>query len=302
MKATILRGLSGSGKSTYAEECVENNPVTFEVNRDELRRIELNVPYDENLWKVYSKFNNKVEDRVSERIRDDVLYYAECKYNIIDSDINISQKRLRSKIEFYESLGYEVEVILLDEDVYECIDRDSKRRDSVGSKVIFKQYLKLKECERDKDRNGAWKDRSKRNCVVADLDGTLARNVTRDIYDYTKVYEDQAREEVVCMVKAVAEKYDADIIFCSGREDKGSCFYSTLKWLQEIAGFGLFFTLYMREENDSRKDSMVKKEFLDCIREEYNIVAWFDDRPQVCDMLNDNGVNVISVADQRLRF
>lgn len=301
MKATILRGISGSGKSTFAKEYIKNDLDTFEVNRDKVRRHLFNVDQNTNLWSVY-KLNKKNEQEVSEYIELLMGSFVSLKYNIIDSDTNISQKRLRSKIEFYESLGYEVEVILLDEDVYECIDRDSKRRDSVGSKVIFKQYLQLKSDERKVDRNEAWKDRSKRNCVIADLDGTLARNVTRDIYDYTKVYEDQVREEVVCMVKAVAENYDADIVFCSGREDKGSCFYNTLKWLQEIAGFGLFFTLYMREENDSRKDSVVKKEFLDCIREEYNIVAWFDDRPQVCDMLNDNGVNVISVADQRLRF
>jgi predicted kinase len=292
----ILRGISGSGKSTYARNLMLEDFSFVEVNRDAVRRLILTVPEDVNLWSVY-KLNNKFESEVTRVVNDTIVKFSKLESNIIDSDTNLNQKYLEQKIEFYKSLGYEVKVITLDEDVYECIDRDAKRVDSVGCKVIFKQYLQLKEAKRNKSL--VKPDSNKPNVVVSDLDGTIALMRDRSAFEFDKVYQDDVREEIVMMINSVSHQKDADLIFCSGRDD--SCFNETRKWLAEKAGF-FDFGLVMRETGDKRKDSIVKKEFLDKIRSQYNIIAWFDDRPAVVDMLYDEGVNVVCVADQRLRF
>lgn len=295
-KCIILRGISGSGKSTIARKLTQEDFSFVEVNRDIVRRLKLSVPEQVNLWSVYT-LDNKFEAEVTKHLNAAIVEFSEKGNNIIDSDTNLNKKYLEEKIKFYQSLGYETEVRTLNVDVYECIDRDAKRVDSVGCKVIFKQYLQLNENKRNKGFVN-WES-EKLSVVVCDLDGSLSIMKNRSAFEFDKVYQDDVRKEVAVMVKALSSEYDAQIIFCSGRDD--SCYKETSEWLIEQADF-LGFGLLMRETGDKRKDSIVKKEFLDRIKRKYNIIAWFDDRPAVVDMLFDEGVNVICVADQRLRF
>ena len=53
----------------------------------------------------------------------------------------------------------------------------------------------------------------------------------------------------------------------------------------------------MRPKDDYRKDNIIKKEILDKIRSQYNVLFAYDDRNQVVDMLRENGIKVFQVED-----
>ena len=59
----------------------------------------------------------------------------------------------------------------------------------------------------------------------------------------------------------------------------------------------------MRKTDDSRKDSIIKKEiFLEHIDKEYNVMSVFDDRPQVIRMWRDLGLFVFDVNQSECEF
>ena len=59
----------------------------------------------------------------------------------------------------------------------------------------------------------------------------------------------------------------------------------------------------MRSPNDTRKDFIIKKEiFFNYINDNYNVIATFDDRPQVCRMWHDIGLKVWATGNQLIDF
>jgi len=72
------------------------------------------------------------------------------------------------------------------------------------------------------------------------------------------------------------------------------CREETMRWLED--NDIVFDQLYMRATDDTRKDSIVKQEIYDKhIKDKYNVVFVFDDRPQVVQMWRDNGLFVFDV-------
>lgn len=55
--------------------------------------------------------------------------------------------------------------------------------------------------------------------------------------------------------------------------------------------------LLMRPKKDNRKDSVIKKELFDKIKDKYNIQYVFDDRDQVVEMWRELGLTCLKVAD-----
>jgi hypothetical protein len=59
----------------------------------------------------------------------------------------------------------------------------------------------------------------------------------------------------------------------------------------------------MRKTGDKRQDAIVKQEIYDTkIKGKYNILAVFDDRPQVCRMWHQNGLPLFKVGDPDADF
>ena len=244
MKLLILKGLPGSGKSAWARKFCEENTNWVRVNRDDLRdmRGKYWVPKQE---KLITKWENKC-----------IISAFEMGYSVILDATNLNDDRNRNRIEELRLLGFEfsTEVRLFDTSLKECIRRDLIRSNSVGEDVIrnmHDKYLAPPPVVYNEER-------SLREAVIFDIDGTLAIMGDRKPYDWDRVMEDSVNRDG------------------SGRQ-------LTEEWLNEN---GIQRDLLcMREAGNTEKDSVVKKRmFEENIRGQYFVKFVVDDRDQVVDM------------------
>lgn len=138
--------------------------------------------------------------------------------------------------------------------------------------------------------------------IVFDIDGTLADVTHRRQYVASKpknwaawnagMARDTLYADIASLLDIFADKGYV-IILCSGRGEETRAV--TEQWLQD--NNLLYQKLYMRTEKDYRKDSIVKVELLQQIRQDYgNPYLWFDDRAQVVDAIRAEGIRVLQVA------
>lgn len=153
-----------------------------------------------------------------------------------------------------------------------------------------------------------------KSCVLCDIDGTIAHEAVgpdnkplRGWYDYELVHTDIFDDIVFEMVRSVSQKYDAYIVFLTGRVNES--YDVTLEWLSNALGdYGLnhmeHFVLYTRDADDTRCDTVFKKDVIEnkVLSLFDNIVCAFEDRPIVVDAYHDMGIKTIAVADQRIKF
>jgi len=265
----MLKGLPASGKSTYAKELVAQGYKR--VNKDELRAM-----VDDSKW---SKEREKLI-KVSENAL--AVGFLRAGFNVVVDDTNFGYEGMWEQIA--QTNDAEFEIKFFDTPVMECVARDAKRGEkSVGAKVIFgmyDKYLKPKPPEYSDD---------KQNAYIFDIDGTLAKMTGRSPYDYTQVHTDVPNHNIT-MIARLLKQSGLPIILCSGR--KAECKEETEKWLKDNAIPYDF--LFMRATDDSRKDSIIKKEIYDReIKDKYNVLAVFDDRNQVVDMWRSLGLTCL---------
>jgi hypothetical protein len=135
-------------------------------------------------------------------------------------------------------------------------------------------------------------DPSKPKAVMVDLDGTIAKMINRTPFEWDRVGEDEPVKNVIDVVKAMAIA-GFKVIFVSGRD--GSCALQTGMWVDTHYD-GPYENIFMREPKDNRKDNIVKLEIFDkYIRDNYNVVAVFDDRDQVVRMWRSIGLTCMQV-------
>jgi len=138
--------------------------------------------------------------------------------------------------------------------------------------------------------------------IVFDIDGTLANVTHRRQFVATKpknwpawnagMARDTVHDDICWMLRGFADA-GHQIILCSGRGDDTRVV--TVKWLNDNQI--PFNQLFMRRANDNRKDSIVKTELLQQIRQWHGDPwLWFDDRKQVVDAIRAQGVRVLQVA------
>jgi predicted kinase len=257
-KVIILKGLPASGKSTWAKRLIDENPGRYKrVNKDDLRAM-----LDNGRW-------SKGNESLVLKIRDGIILAAlmDGKSVIVD-DTNLAPKHEEHIRELVKGKA-DVETKFFEATVKECIERDLKRPVSVGERVIrgmYDQFLKPKV-------EPITQDAGLPECVVCDIDGTIAKMNGRGPYDWGRVGEDEPKRDVIDAVMRAAE--GRTLIFLSGRDR--SCESETALWLRRhilptLAGFDSF--LYMRPAGDKRKDAIVKKEIFDeHIRGKYNVVC-----------------------------
>lgn len=288
MKAIVTIGISASGKTTWAKE----QPGFSVICRDDVRRFILEnegkLRPQENLW---SKWNFKREKEVTELYWKRVELGASCKLNLILADTNLNPGRREEMKRRLQGLGYEVDTKEFPIDYETAVKRDLNRRDSVGAAIIWQQYKQLygEVYVPPKDAPKA---------VIVDIDGTLAHMVDRGPFEWSKVGQDKFDSTVATVIEGFRDTYH-DVIVLSGRDSV--CRGETVGWLTEHEFW--YDHLYMRPEGDMRKDSIVKRELFDMnIRDKYNVVAVFDDRPQMIRLWNLLGLKTFCVSDPYLEF
>lgn len=297
MRTIILTvGVPGSGKDTWAEAEMAAHPHKYKrINRDLLRKMfdnqEVVRPSDE-------MFINVIRDRTVE-------YALNRGFDVILSDTNLKPKTFNSMVELAKRIG-DVRIIekKFDIPLEVCKERNRNRERVVPEHIIDKMYSTFKRIKdllpRDVYVSGGeiqppLYDPKKEDCILVDIDGTVARNVSRSYYDNTRVYEDEVISPVVELVRCLMG--GRKLIFLSGREV--ACYDDTKRWLIDKANFKEGeFMLLMREAGDSRKDSIIKKEIYDKkIAPKYNIDYVVEDRPQVIRAWRSLGLTVLQLND-----
>nr|DAP18769.1 MAG TPA: polynucleotide kinase [Crassvirales sp.] len=137
-KIILCRGIQGSGKTTWAEQWVLEDPEhRVRFNNDDIRNMlgKYWVPSREHL--------------VSDIKKDFMVSAMEFGYDIVVDNMNFNPKEM----EYYENLvdstlGYMNCYSLEYKDFFipleVCIERDSKRENPIGEEVIRKTYERYK--------------------------------------------------------------------------------------------------------------------------------------------------------------
>jgi histidinol phosphatase-like enzyme len=249
--------------------------------------------------------DSRVEKLISATLFDAIHKALNSNLNVIVDQTNLKAVYIN---EFIEEFKYKADISfkVFDITVEEAIDRDSKRERKVGEDVIkrmYKDYVNLintfdftvrpKEDKIITERFNNSTNLPKG--ILVDLDGTLALcNGKRHIFDWGSVDLDDISETVkesLLLYKNAGYK----IIIMSGRDSAAR--EKTIVWLNEhnIP----YDDLFMRNFNDMRKDSIIKRELYDkFVKDKYWITLSFDDRNSVCsDVWRALGIKCYQVED-----
>ena len=288
MKAIITVGISGSGKTTWAEGfCKKNGYIN--INRDNVR---FSVFGAKN-WSEYT-FTNQKELMVSTVCRD-MIAAASCNgLNLVVSDTNLSSKYRDELVSNLEYMGYKVEFKIFDISWKEACKRDSYRIMGVGKDVLYRQWKQWLEFI---DFKTYVPDLTLEKAIICDIDGTVATACNRSPFEWSKVGQDSYRTHVTDMVYGY-QYQGYKTIFLSGRDSV--CKSETVQWLKD--NNLTYSELYMRKEGDMRADTVIKEEFFWPLTSRYNITCVIDDRNCMTELWQDLGLNVISVGDNRENF
>jgi predicted kinase len=291
MKLTILRGISGSGKSTWAR-----NQNAVVVSRDDLRTALFGFDY-----------HSRTPDHASEELvtaSEHAAIKAALKAgkDVISDNTNLRPKFAQAIADIGYALGAEVEVKVFEVTSSVGMSRVQERARSGGRlvppEVILKQHSQLAGTKDWKPTkwvpvpyNGT---PGKPDAFLYDLDGTVFHmNGKRGPFDWHKVHLDDPDEVVGDLVSSLWSS-GLVAIAMSGRDE--SCRALSEQSL-ERAGIP-FDEFFMRPEKDMRKDSIIKDELFEKhVAPYYNVRFVLDDRNQVVDMWRAKGLTVCQVAE-----
>lgn len=128
-KVIILKGLPGSGKSTWAKQMLEKYPGQYKrVNKDDLRAM-----LDNTIW-------SKKNEQFVLKIRNSIILAAlEDGADVIVDDTNLHPKHERAIRELVQGKA-EIEIKFFHCDLLTCIARNANRPHPVSEGVIRGMY------------------------------------------------------------------------------------------------------------------------------------------------------------------
>ena len=130
-------------------------------------------------------------------------------------------------------------------------------------------------------------------CIICDIDGTIALRTDRGPHDLTLVVEDAPRKHMRDILSTLTSRFG--ILYVSGRQEVAR--EATRYWLRAHK-FPIGERLFMRENKDNRQDAIIKQEiYRQYIAPYYEVVAVLDDRNQVVKMWRDLGLLCFQVDD-----
>ena len=294
-KVIVTQGLPASGKTTWSKEWVAKDPTNrVRVNKDDLRAM-LHGGH-------YSKGNEKQIISIQEEIIKDSLIRGK---SIVVDDTNLATQKDGLNKHWVRIVNV---VMSLDKSIWsntsidikkfnvepeECIKRDLKRANSVGSDVIWRMYWQNVAVIKAPVHNPHIS-----NCIIVDIDGTLAQMNGRHPFQWDKVGEDLVRTPIKRIVDAY-HHLGYTIILMSGRD--AVCKQETIDWLD----FNCisYDKLFMRPEGNCEKDTVIKERlYTENIEGNYNVLLVVDDRPSVIRMWTKLGLPVVSAEPTTWEF
>jgi predicted kinase len=293
---TILRGIPASGKSTYAQQWVMEDPDNrVRINRDDIREA-----------LTGSTSNHSREKDVSQMEFDLTQRALRAGKDVMSDNTNLSTKFLPKTIKAAQRLGATVEHKDFPIPLKEALRRNANRERQVPEDVMKRMYSRLGPNGEFPVFPGSYpvkpfvKPSSKKPAVCFDMDGTLndVRGVRhflqgrqRDFDSFHRMSEfEPANDEVLQMAKDAHEAGFAVLITTARSEPYRE---TTQKWLDEHNV--PYENIYMRPESDFRPDYEVKKDMYKNIIRHYDVVRCVDDNPQAIQAWRDYDVAVTVV-------
>ena len=298
-RITILIGVSGSGKSTWAHQQWEQDPNNvIVVNRDKIR--ELLFSFTEDSVKNYYKRDDVFsKEKIITRYEDTIINEAlESGKDVIVDATHLKRGYIERFKYWNVPTGYKMFPITHKE----AEIRDMSRKRNVGAEVIKRQMNQFRQLFTTLTKNpidfsaaevGNVRRPDKPDCVIFDIDGTVAIKGGRSPYDWKRVGEDKLERDTASIADYISscEEPRPKIIICTGRD--GICLYETERWMKSV---GLpYDEVYIRPQGDSRPDWVVKEEMWRKIAKDNYIVGMFDDRLQVVRRARSLGLKVFNV-------
>ena len=289
-KLVIIRGLPGSGKSTWAKAWVNEDPINrVRLNWDDMRN--MMGPY----W-VPERENTNVLKELREKF---LKHMMERNWDIVCDNMNLNPK----EIEFYENIvkefnedghPYTIEFKDFFISVEECIRRDAMRANPIGEKTIkslFHKYMPLivGSEHRKKIESQPTYRADKPDCIIVDMDGTLAFNLSgRSFFDDIDMIKyDTPLLATVSILRAMKMTGTCNIFIVTGRSEKSR--EATEVWLTE--NNIPFDKVFMREDGDfSHSNDFKQKVYEDNIKNNYNVLFVLDDDTKCMKMYQEQGL------------
>lgn len=308
----VTRGLPASGKTTWANNFIKENKGYINLNRDDFRK----MIYGDNY-----KYSKQKEKFVTDLQMTSLLEAIKQNKNVIISDTNLNDKVFDTFKNLAKEHKYHFEIhdtfwvfclnynkinkspkSIIIEDIFNI--KDIENWNNCGKFFMFNDYLDL--CLKNNKNRGVgyvpesvikgmaekyYYSNFKLNniidnadndkAVIFDIDGTLAHKCDRDIYDGSKAIDDYLDQNVYKLLCMEKNYLGNKIIIMSGRDEKYR--EVTENWL--LKNNINYDELFMRPENDTRPDDLVKFE-LYCLNVKHNFVVErvYDDRDKVVRM------------------
>lgn len=141
--------------------------------------------------------------------------------------------------------------------------------------------------------------------IVFDLDGTISdgrqyiemylKNKPKRYDLFYQTLDLHGTHEVTLNVLLNLYESGCRIIFCTARGREGE--ETTKRWLNKHLP-DVKYALYMKAKGDHRKDYVCKSEMVDqMIKDGFNPVLAFDDKPDVVNMYRKRGITCYHVTD-----
>lgn len=311
-KIEILIGISGSGKSTYAKAQVLGYPTKRVVSRDKIR--ELSFGYDESNINEYYKLpspsissNEKFVSTIQTTL---IRQYLAQGYDVIVDNTHLDKKYINEIIDLFPQC--EISFRLFEIEWEKALLRVNNRVRKVEQEIILKQYQQLQKLKQSFDFSTISPriekyipDETLPVAFICDIDGTISDyKGHREAFGFKSELIELDRPIPIVINDITNLIYQNNIfpIFITGREEKYE--KQTREWLTNNLFLAYSeYLLFMRPKGDFRKDNVFKLDiFNNHIRNNYNVITVFEDRPTMVSLYQELGIFTFNVNQSVKEF
>lgn len=312
----ITQGIPGSGKSTWAQQWVNEDPFNrVRINRDDLRAAV--IKDDPRRWRsedgfyVNGKNKQDFEQKVTQLEHSLTQRALKAGKSVVNDNTNLTPRFIKQISKFAQELNVPIVAKTFPITIEEAKRRNANRDRKVPEHVIENMF------KRGLGPNGEFHhidgtfpiqqfkapEKIGRHAIGFDLDGTLAdtRTITHfvnkdekgrrnfDMFHRSSLFVPPNEDVVKILKNAQAEGYAVLITTARGEDYKEV----SQKWLHEN---GIEFdNYYCRKRGDSRPDYVVKDEMFHEISKDYDLLHMVDDNIQAIRAWEEHGVLVTKV-------